>query len=346
MNLDIYKNGIKKVIENNKLDKIKNTNILVVGCNGLIGSAIVDVLNVLNTDYDYNIKIIGTIRNKNRILERFNQYNNIEIISYDVLDKLEYDKKVDYVINTASPADPKSFSTNPVGVMNINYNGTKNILEYCLNNKVERLLYVSSGEIYGQAREDIESFDENYSGSINSTNFRSCYPISKLAAETLCSSYKEQYGMDVVIARPCHTYGPTMQRSDSRASSQFMWNVIDGNNIIMKSEGKQVRSYTYVLDCVTGLLNILINGINGEAYNVANNNAVVSIRELAETISKEGKRRVIFEIPSDKEKKSYNPVTRSVLNGTKLENIGWIPCYNVDDGVKETIDVLNGNKVL
>ena len=131
-----------------------------------------------------------------------------------------------------------------------------------------------------------------------------------------------------------------LQRTDSRASSQFIWNVIDNQDIVMNSEGKHIRSYTYVLYCVTGILNELLNDISGEAYNVANNNSIVSIKELAETISKEGNKKVVFVIPSDSEKKSYNPVTRSVLNGKKLEDIGWIPFYTVEDGVRETISLL------
>ena len=74
MNLDVYYNGIKKVIECNKLDGIKNNSILIIGGNGLIGSAIIDVLEFLNRNYDYNIKIITTIRNSNKVPERFKNY--------------------------------------------------------------------------------------------------------------------------------------------------------------------------------------------------------------------------------------------------------------------------------
>ena len=339
MNIDKYNKSIAKVLKKNNYEELKNKSILIIGGNGLIGAAIIDVLKYMNDFLDYNISIYTTIRSINKIPDRFKN-TNINIIEYDVLNKLELKDKIDYVINTASPADPRSFSTNPIGVIETNFIGTKNILEYCSNNNVKRFLYVSSGEVYGQAREDIESFDENYSGKIDPTSFRSCYPLGKLSAENLCVCYKEQKGLDVVIARPCHTYGPTIQRSDSRASSQFILNVVDGNDIVMKSEGKQIRSYCYSLDCVTGLLRILVSGISGEAYNVSNNNSIVSIRELAELISKHGNKKVIFEIPDEQEKKGYNPVTRSVLDGNKLNNIGWIPYYNAEKGLKETIEIL------
>jgi len=342
MNLDIYNSGISKVLNKNHYEELKNTSILIIGGNGLIGAAVIDVLKYMNESLNYNISIYVTVRNSVKLPERFKDNKNINVIEYDVLNKLELNDKIDFVINTASPADPKSFSTNPIGVIETNFIGTMNVLDYCVNNNIKRFLYVSSGEVYGQAVEEISSFDENYSGKIDSTSFRSCYPLGKLSAETLCACYKEQKGLDVVIARPCHTYGPTIQRSDSRASSQFIMNVVDGEDIVMKSEGKQVRSYCYSLDCATGLLRILVSGVNGEAYNVANNNSIVSIRELAETISKCGNRKVVFEIPDEQEKKGYNPVTRSVLNGEKLNKLGWNPCYDIHAGVKETIDVLKG----
>ena len=340
MNLDIYSTGISRVLKKNKFKELKNKSILIIGGNGLIGAAIIDVLKYMNEFLDYNISIYTTVRKINKVPDRFKNNKQITIIEYDVLNKLNIDYEIDYVINTASPADPKSFSSNPIGVIETNFIGTKNILDYCSNNNIKRFLYVSSGEIYGQAMENIESFDENYSGKINPTSFRSCYPLGKLSAENLCICYKEQKDLEVVIARPCHTYGPTIQRNDSRASSQFILNVVDGKDIIMKSEGKQVRSYCYSLDCVTGLLRILVSGISGEAYNVANNNSIVSIKELAELISKNGKKKVVFEIPDENEKKGYNPVTRSVLNGTKLNDLGWIPCYDASKGVKETIEIL------
>lgn len=340
MNNILYKNGIAKVLSKNNFLELKNKCILITGANGLIGSALIDVINFLNEVDNYNIKIIGSVRNKNNILERFNDYKNLKIIEYDINNKLVLKEKIDYIINTASNADPKNFATNPVGTISSNVIGTKNLLDFCINNRVEKFLEISSGEIYGQGDENILSFDENYSGNIDSTNPRACYPIGKLAAENLCVCYTKQYNISTVIARLCHTYGPTQRSNDSRVSAAFIRNVLNGEDICMKSDGRQIRSYCYVLDAITGILRILISGVKGEAYNVANKNSIVSIREMAEAIAKNGNRKVIFELPSESEKSGYNQVTRSVLNGEKLEAIGWIPCYTFEEGIDETIKIL------
>ena len=339
-NYELYLKGIKKVLTKNTFPELKNKKVLVTGINGMIASAIIDILNYLNEYENYEIKIIGIVRNKKNLLERFKNIKNLEIIEQDISKPLEFKKDIDYIINAASNADPSKFGADPVGTIETNFIGTKNLLDFAKVNNVKRLLYVSSGEIYGQGSIDIQAFDENYRGFIDSTNPRSCYPIGKLSAETLCVSYAKQYNLEVVIARPSHTYGPTQKITDSRASSQFITDVINDKDIIMKSEGKQIRSYTYVLDCVTGILRILISGNNSEAYNIANKNSVLSIREMAEDIAHANNKKIIFELPTDSEKASYNPVTRSVLDGTKLVSIGWIPLYTFKEGIKETIDIL------
>ncbi len=340
MNYDLYNESIATVLKMNRFEELKGKKILIIGGNGMIGAAIIDVLKYLNDFMKYRISIFVTVRCVDKLPVRYKNDDEISVIEYDVLNYLDFEEQIDYVINTASPADPKSFSLNPIGVLETNFIGTKNILEYCVKNNVKRFLYISSGEIYGQATQNTIAFDEEYSGKIDSTSFRSCYPLGKLSAESLCACFKEQKGLNVVIARLCHTYGPTIQKSDSRASSQFILNVVNGGDITMKSEGKQIRSYCYSLDCVTGLLRILISGVTGEAYNISNRDSVVSIRELAEIISKNANKKVVFDLPSEQEKKGYNPVTRSVLNGDKLIQLGWIPCYDIHAGIKETIEIL------
>lgn len=339
-NVKQYYDDINESLTNNCYEELKNKSILVVGANGLIGSSIIDVLNYLNVKKDYNISIIGTVRNKNNILDRFNTYSNLKIIEYDVNNKLELDDNINYIINAASNSHPQKFSSNPVETIVTNFIGTKNLLDYTKNNCCDRFLYVSSGEIYGQGGEDIEAFKEDYSGYIDSTNSRSCYPIGKLSAENLCVCYHNQYGIDTVICRPCHTYGPTQTDSDSRVSAQFINNVLNDKDIIMKSEGSQIRSYCYVLDCVTGLLRVLVSGKSAEAYNISNNNSVLSIREMAEIIATTYGKKVIFELPEEDEKKGYNPVTRSVLDGSKLEKLGWKPCFDFKKGITHTLKIM------
>ena len=339
-----YKNIDRVLDSNNNFEKLRNKTVLITGVNGMIASAINDIIFVLNKKYNYNTKVLGLMRSKKRELPRFKEYIFYTGIEQDVLDSIKIEQKVDYIIHAASNADPKSFSEYPVDTMMANIFGLKNMLDLARKNEAERILFVSSGEIYGQGSNDIMSFSEEYLGKLTILNSRSCYPISKIASETLCTAYYEQYGVDCVIARPCHTYGPTQSEKDSRAASQFIRDVVNGKDIVMKSEGKQVRSYCNVLDCASGILTILCKGTNCNAYNVANNKSIVSIRDFAEKLVKLGNSQLLFEIPNEKEKKSYNPVTRSVLDGSKLESIGWKPIYDIDEGIKMTLEIMKEKK--
>lgn len=340
-NIKRYNKNIEKAIMNNgNFEELKNKSILITGANGLIASCIIDILNWLNVNRNYNIEIKALVRNKAHLLEKFKEYNNFEVIEQDVVDEIKYNKNIDYIIHAASNSHPKSFSEDPVGTMLGNFIGMKNILDFAVNNNCKRVEYISSGEIYGQAIENINAFDENYSGKIDSTSARSCYPISKLASETLCVSYSQQYKVETVISRPCHCYGPTQTENDSRVSAQFINNILNNKDIIMKSDGLQVRSYCYVVDCAIAILTVLIKGESGNAYNIANSNSILSIKEMAETIAKKYNKKVIFELPSDTEKRGYNPVTKSVLDVNKIEKIGWNPCWNFEDGITETIEIM------
>lgn len=175
-------------------------------------------------------------------------------------------------------------------------------------------------------------------GFVDILNPRACYPSSKRAAETLCAAYKKEYGVDVVIIRPGHVYGPTMTDTDNRASSQFPRDVKAGKNIIMKSAGTQLRSYCYVLDCATAILTVLLNGESGEAYNVSNKNSVVTIREMAEAFAEVGGKKLIFEEATKAESASFNLMQNSSLTSEKIEALGWSAQFDMLSGARRTLN--------
>lgn len=101
--------------------------------------------------------------------------------------------------------------------------------------------------------------------------------------------------METVIVRTSHTYGPFMTATDNRAHVQFFKNALAGEDIVLKSAGSQMRSYNYVGDCVSALLTVLVNGELGEAYNLANSEAKLTIAQLAGRIAEAETKKVVFE---------------------------------------------------
>lgn len=347
----LYNQNLDETLNNiPNINFLKNKGILITGATGLIGSAITDTLIYANIVKDLNIHIYAAGRSKERVRQRFERFFDkefFEFVKYDATRDLEFDFNVDYIIHGASNAHPIAYSKQPVETMIGNFCGLNNLLKYAKTRGVYRTLYISSSEVYGLKLGN-ELYEEEDYGFVDILNPRACYPSSKRASETLCASYKKEYGLDVVIVRPGHVYGPTLTPNDSRASAQFIRNVIEGKDIIMKSPGLQLRSYCYVFDCVSAILTVLLNGKSGEAYNISNKDSIVSIRELAESLANCCGRKILFENPDDMEISGYNMMVNSALDSGKLENLGWRGLYNIDEGIRSTIGILKksqGNHV-
>ena len=334
--MSTYHDDINQIFyESLPWEKLSGTNILITGATGLIGSTLVDVL-MSNPCRDYSVYASG--RNMERGQKRFEKYLSLDsfrFIRYDVMMPLQSDVQFDYIIHAASNASPNTFSKNPVEIVKANILGVSNLIEYGMGHGMKRFLYVSSGEVYGEG--DGRVMTEEYSGYVDCLNPRSCYPSSKRTAETLCVSYASEYGADVVIARPRHVYGPNFTESDNRVYAQFIRNILHEEDIVLKSKGEQVRSWCYVVDCVSALLYVLLKGASGEAYNIADPNSVLTIRQLAEMLAEIGSRKVVMDIPSDIEKSVFNPVSKSVFSVDKLERLGWKVSGNMYEKMSKTV---------
>lgn len=332
----LYLDDLRQVFENDlPWNALSDMNILVTGATGLIGGCMVDTL-MQNPNKDYHIYASG--RDESRARRRFGPYFDdpkFHFLIYDVLNPLESNVNYDFIIHAASYADPSSFVKQPVEIIRSNIDGIFHLMEYGLTHKMKRLLYVSSGEIYGEGNGSLLS--EDYSGYVDCLKSRSCYPSSKRAAETLCVSYIEEYGVDAVIARPCHVYGPNFSNKDNRVYAQFIRNILNDSDIVMKSTGEQFRSWCYVVDCVSALLYILLKGERGQAYNIADKTSSLTIKELAEMIAMIGEKNVKMVVPPNLESKGYNLVSNSIFSTEKLESLGWSICGSIEEKLRKTI---------
>lgn len=370
----LYQEDLKKINEADfPWEKLEGRNVLVTGGTGLIGSCFVDTLIWRNEHMGARIGIWVLCRHKARAKEVFGGYLEKEyfhLILQDVSEPLlqnapaqsgrngqnvsdqreqnasepacrEIPDSMDYIVHAASKGDPKSFVTDPLGVMNANMLGMHWILEYARRAKPEKILYLSSGEAYGtlELPEDVPIL-ETMTGLLDSLNVRNCYGISKRAAETMCVSAAYEYQLPVCIARLCHTYGPTMMKDENRVIFQFIANALRGEDIVLKSAGTQRRSYCYVADAVRGLLAILFYGKTGEAYNVSNSRSVVTIKELAEYLSAYAGCRVRYEGQTEAESRGNSGIMHAVLDDRKLLELGVRMEYDMEAGLKRTMEVL------
>lgn len=336
---------IERDIENilsNKIEfkKLENSTVLITGASGMIGSYLLYTLAALNDLQSYNIKIVALVRDKEKLPNYLKNRADIIVLEQDVCDRISYNEKIDYIIHAASPASPKIMKEKPVDTIMANTIGTFNTLKLAKKNNVKAYLYISSREVYGEPYEWQEQFDEQTYGFVDPLLPRSCYSEGKKAAETMCVSFKEQYGLNVKIARPAHTYGPGMSIYDGRVQADFLKNVVNHENIIMKSKGEAVRTYTYISDVIAGIFFVLLNS-DDIAYNMADENAKITIKELAELlVSLYPERNLKVEMQIDKDNKGCAPFKLGIINSDKLRKLGWEPKVSLEDGFRRTVEYI------
>lgn len=326
-------------------EKLKDKSIMLSGATGLIGSFLIDTILEKNVYDELNCTVYALGRNEEKARNRFSKYfddSHFKYVQHDVKTPLLMEEigNIDYVLHLASNTHPILYSTDPIGTITTNIIGVQNMLDFAVAHHATRFAFASSNEIYGENRGDVELFEEDYCGYINSNTLRAGYPESKRCSEALCQAYKAQKKLDVVIMRVTRSYGPTMNMSDTKAVSQFIMKAIAGEDIVLKSAGTQYYSYTYMADAVSGLLWILLAGENGQAYNIAYEKSDITLKELASIIAGLSGKKVVFDIPDVTEATGYSVVTKARLNGSKLQGLGWKPMYDIRSGIERTISIL------
>jgi nucleoside-diphosphate-sugar epimerase len=348
INNNLYNEDIQRIAKNNRIEweRLRNRRILITGASGLIGTFFVDLLMYRNNVFNDNIHIYAMGRNREKAKIRFNVYFNklcFNFIEQDIQEVIELNIDIDYVIHGASNTHPAAYATEPINTILLSINGTKNILDFSAKHKAKSVLFLSSVEIYGENRGDVERFTEDYCGYIDCNTLRAGYPEGKRAVESLCQAYIKEKSVPIKIARCCRVYGPTMKDDDSKVIAQFLRNARDNESIVLKSKGERQYSYCYVADICSAMLIILFNGENGEAYNIADTNNF-SLLEIAKILAHYNEKEIIFKMPSSIEVEGYSKSIKALLNSEKLRNIGWESLYTLQEGLLRTVDILKALK--
>lgn len=303
--------------------ELDNKAVMISGGTGFVGSFLTEVIRYRNKKYGSNTRIISLSR-RGGISDSV-----VDFLKCDITKPISYDGKVDYILHLASNTHPKQYAEDPVGTITTNVIGCDNLLQLAVQKKATFLL-ASSVEIYGQGTK--QAMDEHYCGYIDCNTARSGYNEAKRTCEALCQSYKKQYGIDIRIVRLARIFGAD-KKQDTKAMSQFMDKAVAGEDIILKSKGNQRFSYCYVADAVSGIIKVLLDGENGEAYNVSAEDDGLTLGGYAEYMAKLAGRKVVYQIEDDE---SASRASYALLDTSKLKLLGWKPLYTVKEGLERT----------
>ena len=349
MNNKIYQSDIEQIADFPiRWSDFAGKTILLTGASGMIASVLIDVFMKRNARLESDelgVNLIAVSRNEEKAKKRFGEYWDsrfFKYLSHDITQPLPQLGKIDYILHAASNTHPRAYSTDPIGTITANVQGTYQLLEYASLHNCERFLFFSSVEIYGENRNDVEKFDEKYLGYIDCNTMRAGYPESKRLGESLCHAFAAQKGQEFVIGRFSRVYGPTMAVDDSKAIAQFIKKAVMGEDIILKSEGNQLYSYTYGVDAAAAAIYLLLYGENGSAYNVADKESDITLKELAGLLADEAGTKVIFELPDKVESAGYSTATKALLDSSKMELLGWKAYTPIRIGLGKTVRILRG----
>lgn len=298
-------------------------NILITGGAGFIGRYLTEKLLVSNQVTIYDNLSNSSIENIFFLIN-----NGVKFIKGDVLDfekLLECSKNFDVVIHLAAKSDVRESVINPKDTINVNLNGTINVLKCCVQNKIKKIIFASSAAVYGDCKE-LPITEKS------KTEPLSPYGKSKLDAEKKIREFADEFGFNAISLRIFNVYGKGQNENYAGVISKFVKNISENKPIVIYGDGEQTRDFISVHDVVEAF-ECAINSDKNETYNIANG-VSISVNDLAYMmIKKSGKKIGIIH----KEQKKGD-IKKSFANVSFAEkSMDFFTKIKLDDGLTELL---------
>jgi UDP-glucuronate decarboxylase len=330
------------------MSSLAGTTLLVTGANGFLCSYFVDSVvewNMRNPSSACRVIAVdnlltGTADRLSHLAGRA----DVAIVSHDIAQPLAIAGQVDWIIHGASIASPMVYRQFPLKTIDANVSGTRHLLELAVQKDVRGMIIMSTSEIYGDPDERWIPTPEHYRGNVSCMGPRACYDESKRMAETLGWTFHRMHGLKVGVIRPFNVYGPGFRLDDKRVLPDLFSAVLQRQPVVMLSDGRPTRSFCYVTDAIRGIWRVLLAGQGGEAYNVGNDEAEVSMARLAELVSAAAaetmggaRSEIVYATSSDADYLTDNP-QRRCPDLKKLRGLAdWAPKVGLAEGLKRSL---------
>jgi len=349
---ELIKTDLDYILEKlfDELDSFSGGRLLMTGGAGFIGYYLIQSLLRGNTKRSFKepldiVLLDNFIRGVPEWIKDYEDDIHFAIAQHDVSKKLPEDIGIfTHVIHAASIASPIFYRKYPIETMDANVNGLRNLLDYFRQgNNLERLkcfLFFSSSEVYGDPTPENIPTSEKYWGNVSFTGPRACYDESKRFGETLAVNYAKVYSVPIKIVRPFNNYGIGLKLSDRRVISDFASNILNGEDIVLLSDGTPTRTFCYSADAIVGHLKVLVKGHIGEPYNIGSDKPEISISQLANMCVSVGQElfgysgKVVYKISTDKQYTVDNPNRRCPDITKARTELGFSPTIDMKEGLR------------
>jgi nucleoside-diphosphate-sugar epimerase len=314
-----------------RLRQLAGASILLTGATGWFGTWLLDVLCAAEDALGLGIRIVAVSRDPQRFLERYTGFTGdtrIDWVQADIRHLEAPGAGFTHVIHAATDTSVKVGPHDPVQLFETIVEGTRCALAVA-GASCRSFLLLSSGAIYGPGRVNATHFSESDPGGPDPSSQKN-YAEGKRAAEQLCA-IAAGTGLPVRIARCFAFVGPHMPFDKHFAIGNFIADAMDGRQILVKSDGRPLRSYLYMSDLMRALIAILIDGTVGRPYNVGSDTAI-TIEALAHDVNRVvGGNGVHIEgVPSD-------PLDRYVPDTMRLRTeLGFTQEVSLDAAIAQT----------
>jgi dTDP-glucose 4,6-dehydratase len=320
-------------------DAARDASLLITGGTGFFGIWLLESLCHINRRLGTKLRASVLSRNPEGFLARFphlREQKELHFIKGDVRTFTVPDSHYDYVIHGATEASAKAISEAPLEMYSTICDGTRHVLELASDSGCRRLLYLSSGAVYGEQPPEVSLVPENFPGAPNPLFAGSVYGEAKRMSENLCAIQAQTRGLAFSSARCFAFVGPHLPLSTHFAIGNFIQDALLGRDIGIKGDGTPLRSYLYASDLSIWLWTLLLKGRNSAAYNVGSE-SFISISDLASLVLRAGEApgriHIAAKAEPGKPARRYVPSTKLARTELGLKEI--VP---LDLAIRKTMD--------
>jgi len=300
---------LQHILDHVDLSPLKGKRIFITGGTGFIGKWVVGSLDYANKILELNIDVTVLTRDVSQYINQDSFFTDFYVMQGDIRNFV-VDKEYDYVIHLASDDGHRLTTKNPIEMLDIISNGTRNVLEN-FKDSGAKVFFLSSGKVV--------------SDEINA------YTQGKKDAEYWCKLYHEQYGMDIKLARGYCFYGAYLPLASHFAIGNFIKDALENKPVIVKGDGYPLRSYLYMADTVIWMFKILLNGKIMYPYELGSVYSI-TIGNLAKKVAEFGTGEVIIKNKFQNSWDCYLP-----KYGENESELGLNQFISLDEGLNRTL---------